>query len=183
MILSEFSDIPDSSHVPIVQSLEVAQTEHSPVQGEFVPAEEAATSDPSLAANEQPTEAAQTEHSPVQGEFVPAEVDNADGATHTPVEQAALSKQVEVETVSAESEEPSFAGDEDTLSSLEISPPISNNTSSRTEEPPLTEANSFSDQMASEVSTEPSNDGPQRTTRPRKKRGFLRRLFAVFFGR
>ncbi len=149
MIHSEFSDIPDSSHVPIVQALEVEQTEHPPAPGEFVP----------------------------------AEVDDAHEAPHTPLEQAAPSEQVGAEPVSPESEEPSLATDEDTLPALEVPLPISDNTSSRREEPLLSETNSFSDQTTSQVSTQQTNGGHLHPARPRQKRGFLQRLFAVFFGR
>ncbi len=149
MIHSEFSDIPDSSHVPIVQALEV---EH-------------------------------TEHTPAPGEFVPAEVDDAHEAPHTPLEQAAPSEQVGAEPVSPESEEPSLAADEDTLPAVEVPLPISDNTSSRREEPLLSETNSFSDQTTSQVSTQQTNGGHLHPARPRQKRGFLQRLFAVFFGR
>lgn len=252
IILSEFSDIPDSSHVPIVQSLEVAQTEQPPAPGEAILTGKAAPSDPFLATNEQPTEPEyiepssvpeeiipagetttsnpsltfnepaidleQTEYPPAQGEFVPTEVtapsdpplatneqateveqlidhspvpqepipagvDNAHGPPPTTEEQTAPSRQVEVDMVSAELDEPSLAGDGDILSSLEIPSPTPNDSSSRTEESPLTEANSSWHQMASQGSTEQSNDEPQRSPRPPKKRGFLRLLFAVFFGR
>ncbi len=149
MINSEFSDIPDSSHVPIVQALEVEQTEHPPAPGEFVP----------------------------------AEVDDAHEAPHTPLEQAAPSEQVGAEPVSPESEEPSLAADEDTLPAVEVPLPISDNTSSRREEPLLSETNSFSDQTTSQVSTQQTNGGHLHPARPRQKRGFLQRLFAVFFGR
>ncbi|HYU74568.1 MAG TPA: hypothetical protein VEL31_18010 [Ktedonobacteraceae bacterium] len=149
MIHSEFSDIPDSSHVPIVQALEVEQTEHPPAPGEFVP----------------------------------AEVDDAHEAPHTPLEQAAPSEQVGAEPVSPESEEPSLAADEDTLPAVEVPLPISDNTSSRREEPLLSETNSFSDQTTSQVSTQQTNGGHLHPARPRQKRGFLQRLFAVFFGR
>src|SRR6266702_2441299 len=149
MIHSEFSDIPDSSHVPIVQALEVEQTEHPPAPGEFVP----------------------------------AEVDDTHEAPHTPLEQAAPSEQVGAEPVSPESEEPSLAADEDTLPAVEVPLPISDNTSSRREEPLLSETNSFSDQTTSQVSTQQTNGGHLHPARPRQKRGFLQRLFAVFFGR
>ena len=149
MIHCEFSDIPDSSHVPIVQALEVEQTEHPPAPGEFVP----------------------------------AEVDDAHETPHTTLEQATQSEQVEAEPVSPESEEPSLAADEDTLPALEVPLPISDNTSSRREELLLSETNSFSDQTASQVSTQQTNGGHLHVARPRQKRGFLQRLFAVFFGR
>jgi len=149
MIHCEFSDIPDSSHVPIVQALEVEQTEHPPAPEEFVP----------------------------------AEVDDAHETSHTTLEQAAPSEQVEAEPVSTESEEPSLAADKDTLPVLEVPLSTSENTSSRREEPLLSETNSFSDQTASQVSTQQTNGGYLHAARPRQKRGFLQRLFAVFFGR
>src|SRR5437588_620116 len=149
MIHSEFSDIPDSSHVPIVQASEVEHIEHTP--------------------------------SP--GEFVPGEVDDAHETPHTTLEQASPSEQVEAEPVSTESEEPTLAADKDTLPALEGPLPTSENTSSRREEPLLSETNSFSKQTASQTSTQQTNGGHLLTTRPRQKRGFLRRLFAVFFGR
>ncbi len=149
MIHSEFSDIPDSSHVPIVQALEVEQTEHPPAPGEFVP----------------------------------GDVDDAYETPHTTLEQAAPSEQVEAEPVSTESEEPSLAAVKDTLPALEGPLPTSENTSSRREEPLLSETNSFSDQTASQASTQQTNGGHLHAARPRQKRGFLQRLFAVFFGR
>jgi hypothetical protein len=184
MIYSEFSDIPDLSHVPIVQALEVEQTEHPPAPGEFVPAEDDnAASDSSHAPNEQATEVEHIEHTPPPGEFVPAEVDDAHETPHTTLEQATQSEQVEAEPVSPESEEPSLASDEDTLPALEVPLPISENTSSRREEPLLSETNSFLDHRASQASTQQTNYGHLHAASPRQKRGFLQRLFAVFFGR
>src|SRR5438270_5104042 len=147
MIHCEFSDIPDSSHVPIVQALEVEQTEHPPASGEFVP----------------------------------GEVDDAHETPHTTLEQAAPSEQVEAEPVSTESEEPSLAADKDTLPALEVPLPTSENTSSRREKPLLSETNSFSDQTASQASTQQTNGGHLHAARPRQKRGFLQRLYAVFY--
>src|SRR5437764_8234231 len=150
MIHSEFSDIPDSSHVPIVQALEVEQTEHPPAPGEFVP-------DSSHTPNEQVTEVEHIELTPSTGEFVPGEVDDAHETPHTTLEQASPSEQVEAEPVSTESEEPSLAADKDTLPALEGPLPTSENTSSRTEEPLLSETNSFSDQTASQATTQQTN--------------------------
>ena len=184
MIHSEFSDIPDSSHVPIVQALEVEQTEHPPAPGEFVPGEDDdASSDSSHTPNEQVTEVEHIEHIPSPVEFVPGEVDDAHETPHTTLEQAAPSEQVEAEPVSTESEEPSLAADKDTLPALEVPLPTSENTSSRREKPLLSETNSFSDQTTSQASTQQTNGGHLHAARPRQKRGFLQRLFAVFFGR
>src|SRR3989440_8413585 len=178
MIHNEFSDIPDSSHVPIVQALEVEQTEHPPA---FVPDD--ASFDSSHTPNEQVTEVEHIEHKPSTGEFVPGEVDDAHETPHTTLEQAAPSEQVEAEPVSPESEEPSLAADKYTLPALEVPLPTSENTSSRREEPLLSETNIFSDQTASQGSTQQTNSGYLYAARPRQKRGFLQRLFAVFFGR
>ncbi|MFL5657584.1 MAG: hypothetical protein ACJ8CB_25810 [Ktedonobacteraceae bacterium] len=159
MIPAEFSDIPDASHVPIVQALEVEQTEHTTIAEEAAPTEVSDPSDTSHTTAEHTTEPEHAEHIPAPEEVIPFETSNPPDTPRDTAEQVAAPEQVQIEP------------DEQAIEVEQAGH--------------IPAAGEFvpaeRDDAHNQESTQRSNQQQLQVTKPQRKRGFLRRLIAVFF--
>jgi len=159
MIYAEFSDIPDASHVSIVQALEVEQPEHTIIAEEAAPAEVSDPSDTSHTTAEHSTEPEHAEHIPAPEEVIPFETSNPPDTPRDTAEQVTAPEQVQIEP-DEQAIEVEQAGHTPAVG--EFVP-------------------AEGDDAHNQESTQRSNQQHLQVTKPKRKRGFLRRLIAAFF--